>query len=61
MNKTISYKSTTQYLNDEELIDIYQSRKKIIEECRYNTKEQQRRSDWIKEVRQALINRGYKL
>jgi|TARA_E500000318_G_C3359580_1_gene134145 N-glycosylase/DNA lyase len=60
MNKTISYKSTTQYLNDEELIDIYQSRKKIIEECRYNTKEQQRRSDWIKEVRQALINRGYK-
>ena len=52
--------SSTQFLDDDELINIYQSRKKIIEECKYDTKEQQKRSDWIREVRQALVHRGYK-
>ena len=53
--------SSTQFLDDDELINIYQSRKKIIEECKYDTKEQQKRSDWIKQVRQALIQRGYEV
>ena len=52
--------SSTQFLDDDELINIYQSRKKIIEECKYDTKEQQKRSDWIREVKQALVHRGYK-
>jgi hypothetical protein len=53
--------SATQVLDDDELINIYQSRKKIIEECKYDTKEQQKRSDWIKQVKQALIQRGYEV
>ena len=53
--------SATQVLDDDELINIYQSRKKIIKECKYDTKEQQKRSDWIKQVKQALIQRGYEV
>ena len=53
--------STTQFLDDDELISIYQSRKKIIEECRYDMDDLQKRSEWIKEVKQALMNRGYPL
>jgi hypothetical protein len=53
--------STTQFLDDDELISIYQARKKIIEECRYDMDDLQKRSEWIKEVKQALMNRGYPL